>query len=175
MNLKPQDILVLLKLTQTRWVGAPYGRLAEELGMSPSEVHAAVQRAVSAGLVNVHLRSVIRDAAAEFLVHGVKYVFPAKRGELTRGLPTGVGAPPLVSLFSPSREPVPVWPDPEGDVRGYALEPLYKSVPKAAKRDPDLYALLALVDAIRSGRARERALAEKELLTRLESHAASQP
>ena len=100
-------------------------------------------------------------------IHGVKYAFPAVRGEPTRGMPTGVGAEPLASLFPPSREPVPVWPAPEGNVRGYALEPLYGCVPGAAKRDPDLYALLALVDAIRCGRARERVLAETELLKRL--------
>jgi hypothetical protein len=41
-------------------------------------------------------------------------------------------------------------------------------VPKAAKRDPHLYELLALLDAVRIGRARERNLAndlvKKELL-----------
>jgi hypothetical protein len=89
-------------------------------------------------------------------------------------MPTGVGAEHLASLFPASDEPVPVWPDPEGRVRGYALEPLYGSVPGAAKRDPSLYVLLALVDAIRCGRARERALAEKELLKRLDSDAADQ-
>jgi hypothetical protein len=40
-------------------------------------------------------------------------------------------------------------------------------VPKAARRDPVLYELLALVDALRDGRARERRMAERELSTRL--------
>lgn len=172
MVLKPQDVVVLLKLAQPRWVGAPYAVLATELGMSPSEVHAAVHRAAAAGLVNPFLRATQREAAAEFLIHGLKYAFPAQRGEMTRGIPTGVGAAPLAKLFQASDEPVPVWPDPEGEARGYALEPLYRCVPTAVKRDADLYALLALVDAIRCGRARERALAEKELLRRLGAHAA---
>ena len=36
--------------------------------------------------------------------------------------------------------------------------PLYKNVPTAARRDPKLYELLALVDAIRDGRARDERL-----------------
>ena len=43
---------------------------------------------------------------------------------------------------------------------------LHKSAPAAAK-DPALYELLALIDAVRDGRVRERKLAEKELSTRL--------
>jgi hypothetical protein len=39
------------------------------------------------------------------------------------------------------------------------MEPLYKGAPKAALRDARFYGVLALCDAIRSGRARERNLA----------------
>ena len=60
-----------------------------------------------------------------------------------------------------------MWPDAEGTVRGEGLRPLYRSVPGAARRDPGLYELLALVDAIRSGRARERKIAVAELEARL--------
>src|SRR5262249_44753553 len=102
----------------------------------------------------------------EFLVHGVKYAFSSSRGRMTRGWPTAHAAPPLSSLVRQEGIPL-VWPDPEGDVRGESVEPLYKSVPKAAKRDPALYEMLALADAIRVGRARERKLAEQELRSRL--------
>ena len=51
--------------------------------------------------------------------------------------------------------------------RGVTVEPLYKTAPAAALRDPFLYELLALIDALREGRARERKLAEKELIDRL--------
>ena len=50
---------------------------------------------------------------------------------------------------------------------GYSISPLYKSVPKAVADDQALYEMLALVDAIRDGRARERELAVKELAGRL--------
>jgi hypothetical protein len=36
-------------------------------------------------------------------------------------------------------------------------------VPYAVRKDPELYKLVALVDALRIGRARERAMAEAEL------------
>jgi hypothetical protein len=69
--------------------------------------------------------------------------------------------------INPGTDPPPVWPDPEGSTRGVAFEPLYPTVPQAARRDPALYELLALVDAVRDGRARERKIAEKELVKRL--------
>jgi hypothetical protein len=55
-------------------------------------------------------------------------------------------------------------------VRGESFSPLYKSAPYAAKNDSELYQLLALVDGIRGGRAREREIAKKELKIRLEQY-----
>ncbi len=60
-----------------------------------------------------------------------------------------------------------MWPDPEGEVRGVGLEPLHTAVPKAVRKDPVLYELLALIDALRDGRTRERQIAERELSGRL--------
>jgi hypothetical protein len=68
-------------------------------------------------------------------------------------------------IASPSE--VYVWPDPQGVVRGQAIAPLYRSVPQAAKNDPELYALLSLIDALRVGRVREQRLAVSELENRL--------
>ena len=177
MVLKPQDVVVVLKLLRLGAKRPPFSQIGLELSMSPSEVHAAVKRARAAHLLQgpgLGDRPNI-SALEEFLVHGVKYAFPAERGELTRGVPTSYAAPPLKNHISPGSDPPPVWPDPEGAVRGVAFEPLYPTVPAAAKRDPYLYELLALVDAIRDGRARERKIAEKELVKRLraENHAES--
>ena len=63
--------------------------------------------------------------------------------------------------------PTYVWPDDSGDTTGTSLEPLHPSAPRAARSSPELHELLALVDALRVGRARERALAARELHTRL--------
>lgn len=166
MVLKPQDVVVLLKLAVVggEW---SYPSLAHALGMSASEVHNAIRRASDSGLMNLTTKRPNRQALVEFLVHGLRYVFPAVRGGVTRGLPTAHGAPPLKDRFAAGGESVPVWPDPEGEVRGEELRPLYKSVPVAARRDPALYELLALLDAVRAGRSRERAIAIDELKRRL--------
>jgi hypothetical protein len=73
----------------------------------------------------------------------------------------------LAPRFLESAEPPLVWPDPQGEVRGEAFSPLYKSAPKVARNNGLLYELLALVDAIRDGRARECEIAKKELIQRL--------
>ncbi|HEV3147196.1 MAG TPA: hypothetical protein VGZ24_00970, partial [Chthoniobacterales bacterium] len=78
-------------------------------------------------------------------------------------------AEPLKSEIAVSSDLPPVWPWQDGNTRGVGLEPLYKNVPRAALHDPALYQLLALVDAIRDGRARERNLAERDLVRRLRS------
>jgi hypothetical protein len=165
---KSIDIVVLLKLlleTGRR----PYAALSKELHISASEIHAAVQRSIAAGLMDSQSRKPLRKPLEEYLLHGVRYAFPAVTGGLARGIPTAHAAKPLSDKISQDDLP-PVWPDPEGTVRGYAVEPLYDSVPKSVKEDERLHELLALVDALRIGRARERMLAEKELQIRL-SHA----
>lgn len=166
MMLKPQDIVVLLKLCGYLSGKRPsYSVMASELGMSASEVHSAVKRLCQSRLIH-GLEMEERPnltAVEEFLIHGVKYAFPAERGSLTRGIPTSYAAEPLCRLITPGNEPIPVWADPTAKTRGIELVPLYKTVPIAAKRDPKLYERLALIDALRDGRARERNMAEQEL------------
>lgn len=168
MILKPQDIVILLKLTILGNRTWSYSGLALELGMSPSEVHSGIRRAAAARLFDTQRNVPAIQPLQEFLVHGVKYAYPPDRGQLTRGMPTSYAAPPLNSFIVQSAEPPPVWPDPDGTVRGYEFSPLYRSVPGAAMRDQAFYELLALVDAIRDGRSRERELAVKLLSERLE-------
>src|SRR5580704_15953301 len=164
MVLKPQDVYVVLKIVASGFRG-PYAQLASELAMSTSEVHASVKRAQSAKLIHgpeLQNRPNL-TALEEFLVHGLKYVFPAERGEFTRGIPTSYAAEPLRSIIAPGNEPIPVWPYPEGKERGTAFEPLYRTAASAALRDPVFYEYLALADALRDGRTRERKYAEEEL------------
>jgi len=169
MILKPQDIYILLKLVamgESQW---SYASVAGDLFMSASEVHAGIKRAVAARLMPSQGSQPLKKSLEEFLIHGVKYAFPPDHGGLTRGVPTGYAALPLKDIINQPNEPPPVWPDPEGNTRGYEFSPLYKTVPKAVVKDPKLYELLAIVDAIRDGRAREREIAIKELKTRLGS------
>ena len=85
-------------------------------------------------------------------------------------MPTAYAAAPMDAHFAGVNEPPPVWPDPQGEVRGESFSPLYKAAPGAAKNDAKLYQLLVLVDAIRGGSARERDIAKKELKSRLEQY-----
>jgi len=169
MILKPQDIYILLKLVamgESQW---SYASVASDLFMSASEIHAGIKRAVAARLMSSDSVRPLKKSLEEFLIHGVKYAFPPDHGGLTRGVATGYAAPPLKDIITQPNEPPPVWPDPEGNTRGYEFSPLYKTVPKAAAKDAKLYELLAIVDAIRDGRAREREIAVKELKARLGS------
>ncbi len=171
MALRSQDVVVLLKLSLMGEKRPPYLKIAQELHMYPSEVYTSIKRARASQLVQgseLHDR-LNRSAFLEFLIHGVRYSFPPERGALTRGLPTAYAAPPLKEKIDSGDDPPPVWPYAEGPVRGYSFSPLHKNVPEAALEDPKLYELLALVDAIRDGRARERNAAIRELEKRIGS------
>lgn len=169
--LRPQDLVVLLRLALERGPAPTYAVLATELGMTASEVHAAVERAVAARLAHKDTSgkaTVLFAALRQFIQHGACYCFPVTHGSLTRGMPTGYAAPPLKDLIVPGNDPLPVWPHKNGSVRGIALYPLYPSVPEAAGRNPLLYELLALFDAVRGGSVRERTLALELLEKRLQ-------
>ncbi|VAW78002.1 hypothetical protein MNBD_GAMMA15-806 [hydrothermal vent metagenome] len=87
MLLKPQDVLVMLKLVALGNRSWSYVSLSVELGLASSQVHSAVKRALAASLA-VHsgekIAPNIRNLE-EFLVHGLKYVFVPERGEMVRG------------------------------------------------------------------------------------------
>lgn len=163
MPLKGQDILVALKLVVRGGLAGPYAALAQELEMSASEVHSAVRRLEDARLLDPENKQVRGLLLRNLLVHGVPFVFPARAREVTRGTPTAWAAPAFVGTVVAGDQLPPVWPDSESNVQGLAVEPLYPSAPHAAKKDEKLYALLAAVDALRIGRARERAAAEKKI------------
>ncbi|MFG6175985.1 MarR family transcriptional regulator [Halomonas sp. THAF12] len=146
--------------------------LAEETGISKSQVSLALQRCLEVGLIRKDRRSGVPRTNARalfnFIVHGVRYVFPAKPGEITRGIATTFAAPVLEGQLYSSGELLMVWPDARGNSKGQAIEPLFKSVSYAVRRDRELYAMLALVDAIRLGHPRESKLAAEKLAEYLE-------
>ena len=163
-SLRPQDILIALKVvlfeSKAEW---SQFKLAQELGISPSEVAFAFERLKNHHLMNQDKRSIKRAALLEFLVHGLKYVFPATIGALARGIPTSAAYGILKEKIRLPDDQILVWPDSEGKMRGQSISPLYDSVPFAVKQDEHLHQALSLLDAIRIGGARERNLAEKEL------------
>ena len=164
-RLKPQDVVLLIKLL----VEVEPRRLvdiASELGISQSEVSMGLKRLQTAHLLDPAERTPYRRAAFEFLVYGLKYVFPATVGAIKRGIPTAHSALPLAKKIVAGQLAY-VWPHEDGEVRGESLLPLYPSVPDAALKDKRLHELLALVDAVRIGRAREQTMAIAELRTRV--------
>jgi hypothetical protein len=161
LTLKPQDLVVAAKVAVNRNRDFVLATLADELGMAPSVVHGSIKRAEQARLLSRSGGSVraIRGALKEFLIHGAKYAFPASLGPTGRGTPTSVGAPALQAYFDTTKVLPPVWPNANGEAWGPTVVPLHSAVPAAAGRDSDLYDMLALLDAIRLGAARERELA----------------
>jgi hypothetical protein len=166
-GLLPQDVVVLAKLVCYGGERPPIAQVASDLALSPSQVHASLKRLERSQLVDAQTGRPLLKAVEEFLIHGVKYAFPVQRGEATRGVPTAYAAPPLNEQITADGDLPPVWPDAQGDVRGVTLEPLHRAAPKAARKDPALYEILALIDALRDGRVRERQLSERELSARL--------
>ena len=167
-GMRPQDIAILLKivsLNKTPWKTTD---LASQLYISQSEISQALHRNWSAGLLDDSKKNVHKKSLVEFLIHGVKYVYPQKPGPIVRGTPTAHSAPPLSKMIQSSGD-VYVWPDEEGTVRGEMIQPLYPNVPKAAKADHTFYELLALVDAVRVGKSRESKIAADELHKRIQS------
>lgn len=163
--LKPQDVVVLIKLAIESGRPWSYTQLAYELSMSASEIHAGIKRATQARLFSKQLNRPHRKALEEFLIHGVKYAYSPTIGSLTRGIPTSFASPALRDKFALHDDSeIYVWPHPVGEYRGLELSPLYKSVPDTATRDSKFYEALSLLDAIRIGRAREKNIAEKLLL-----------
>ena len=162
MSLKPQDVMVLLKLIALEERKWSYRQLASELAMGLGEVHSALRRASEGGLARklenkrVSKPAVDKWVLFNFIMHGVPHVFPAKRGMITIGMPTGFAAPQYRKMIVLGDIEIPVWPHPHGKTKGYELKPLYKTAVFAAEQDENLYDLLALVDAVRDGRARER-------------------
>ena len=182
--LRPQDILVSLKfLCPSTEARSSYASLAESIGMSASETHAAVRRAVRSGLLipSSYRPDSLFDtrpaipALSELLHYGVRYFLPAETGPFALGIPTAASAPPLSSLLNPSDAPPHVWPHPRGSIRGLTVEPLYPSAPEAALRDPVLAEWLALTDALRLHTGRIAELAKNEVRSRLRdfTHAAA--
>jgi len=167
--LKPQDLVIALKLSANRERVFTFNQLAQELNMSDSEIHAGFLRAEKSRLVtrrNGKMESV-GPTLKEFIEHGVKYAFPSVIGAMQRGVPTGVSAQPLNQFFIKNNEAPLVWPTPDGNTRGHSLLPLHHSVTNSIQNDSKLYELLSLVDAIRCGAAREREIAITEIGKRL--------
>lgn len=162
--MSPLDVVVLAKLCLVK---APTTQvaIARDLSLSQSEISKSIARSTYAGLLFGAEHQVMRQAFYDFLKYGVRYAFPVQPGAVVAGIPTAHSTPPLSDLIS-SEEPY-VWPSAFGKIRGHGIAPLYPKAVDAALRDTELHEVLALIDALRIGRARERNLATEELKKRI--------
>ncbi len=159
--MRPQDIAILLKIISIGEKGWQYRNLSNALFITVSEVSNSLQRSNQAGLINLDTRKIHRQSFVEFLIHGLRYVFPANPGAMVTGIATAHSYPFYNNVFS--AEMAYAWPYEEGNIRGLQIEPLYSNAPKAALQDEVLYKLFASIDILRVGRVREVTLASEEL------------
>ena len=133
--LKPQDILVACKLFTLGDAEWPMRRLAGALSISLGEIHAAIERGRSSGVLGLPRGklNVARKKLFELATVAVPQVYYAVRGSMAAGVPTAMHAEPLKGVFSldgrlvtpdlaqrgrdrAGRESAPPVPDrPEGD------------------------------------------------------------
>jgi len=165
ITLGAKDLLVVLKLAfGDSGEGWTYQSLAGVLGLSPSQVHSSTGRLIASGLLNGKglKGKVHREALANFIIHGARYIFPPVFGKPGRGIPTGVSSSFFEAASILKGEDMPwVWLHPEGSIRGSSLAPIHPSALEAIKHDSGLHKALVHLDALRIGRARERNAAEE--------------
>ena len=164
--IKPADVLVLFALVSERepWT---LRSLAGRLGVPLAKVQRGLDRLAAAGIYDASRQQVVPAAAQEFVLHALRYLQPIREGALVRGVPTAWAASPLSDEISSSGEAPPVWPSPQGSVRGPAVEPLDAAVPGLVSSWPEVAELAALADALRLGDSRTRDAAARHLRERL--------
>jgi len=171
-TIKSQDILVLLKVLcegRKKW---KYESLQVDLHLSVSAIHRSLERCVRARFISPSpFNDIYILNISEFLIHGIPYTFAIEPGKLTRGIATAHSAPPLNEKIISEKE-IYVWPYLKGKLRGQSIEPLMKHVPEIVQHDKSLYEILALIDAIRIGRTREKEIAANLLKEKLQFYAA---
>lgn len=156
----PFDIVLAIRLLKPASTLAP---LADELGVSPSQIHASLGRLSAASLLRPNSRETNVRALGDFILSGVRYAFPVARGPLAEGIPTAYSTAPLAAVVD--AVDVVVWPAPHAQarVKGFTLTPLYPRAPLLVERSPETYRIVSIVDAFRLGDARIRSMARAEL------------
>jgi hypothetical protein len=177
--LKSQDVGVLLKLiaienrNRRSATALPdtaqytVRALAAQTGISKSQMSLILQRVEHIGLWRLNAQcnapQVNRPALRDFIIYAIRYTFPAQYGAIGRGIATGFAAPAIAQKLMSAGQFIPVWPDSASETQGQIVTPLFTTVPYAIQKDAEFYTLLAWVDCIRLGQARERKVAIEHL------------
>lgn len=165
-GMKQQDVAILIFICQYFDGIYKVSEIADSLKISQSEVSESINRSNIAKLIDAKSKTVFRHGLYEFLIYGIRFVFPVVPGHIVRGIPTSHSGPPLNKLITSDSDQF-VWSYSKGTIRGMSIEPLYKTIPLVCERFPEYYELLCLVDALRIGRSREVVFAREILNERL--------
>lgn len=157
-TLRPSDVAVALQLAVVP--NSTLEMLAECTCRSIGEVHNAVRRLRLARLLAPGSRRVATDPLVAFIRHGVPYAFPASVGGVAVGVPTAQLMLPAAAgadgwLTAKLQDTEFVWRDGDGSARGQSVPPLYPAAVRLVVVNRPLYELLAWIDLIRVGGARE--------------------
>jgi DNA-binding transcriptional ArsR family regulator len=190
--MRPQDVLILMgiisfqypqgiwaksenennpEINSKKKMGLPIffknnKELAQALKLSDSEVSESLYRSEYAGLIeSVKSKKINKRAFLDFVIYGLKYVFPVHPGAVGRGIATAHSAQPLKEKIVSDENYI--WEHPDGTVRGQIIKPLFNSVPFVVENSQNLYELMSLVDAIRTGSPRIVSLAIEMLEKRI--------
>lgn len=164
-GMRPQDIVILMKLVALDNQPWQYRDLSASLYISISEISESLNRSMLAGLVDQERKKIRKNSLMEFIQYGFHYVFPQVPGPIVNGIATAHSHPYFSNLIL-SQMPY-VWPCPTGIIRGQSIEPLHKGVVKAVLQDEILYKLLASLDILRVGKIREINIALNELKSQI--------
>src|SRR5438132_8978307 len=130
--LQAVDCVILCKLIAQKNNYFTHRDLADMLFLSRSTISIGLRRLQQSGLVRFEIETnkllPVMAAVEEFIVHGLKYVFPGEIGKFTKGIATGIAAPVFEGKLVLGKDPIFVWPYEYGNVKGLALKPLIPSV-----------------------------------------------
>jgi hypothetical protein len=156
----------MITVRDKKWT---FEELSKALQISETEISFAMERNKLAELVNPSKSQVNKLALREFLIYGLKYVFPPQLGASTRGIPTAHSASPIAECIAKGNEHF-VWKYYKGTKRGNSIMPLYDNIPKFIENDKALYELLVITDTLRIGKNREIEVAIGELDKRMNTY-----
>ena len=157
-SIKPQDVLVACQLAILGNKTQTHAWLSETLHLSSSTVFASLKSLKLAKLVTASGAGpkVVGQKLLEFLVYGVPTIYYPQKTEVVRGVATAVFSPHFRERFTTDKDLPVVWPYSKGKETGEGLVPLYPSIPIACSKSLDLYQLMATIEILRIGKAREK-------------------
>lgn len=146
--LRSEDVLILLKLAACEPYYLNPETLAYELGHSTTEIVNSLERLQMNGMIDTVTCKIKLNEFKRFILYGVQNLFPARPGNIVRGMLTGGKSNAFFAVGLPYSS-IWVWPSPEGKNFGFEITPLSSHCCFAAANDSRLRKLLAITETMR--------------------------